>query len=472
MQTRRNFLKLSASAPLLMGAGSLLGGIPAMSSQAAEVGGYRALVCIFLDGGMDSHDTVIPYDNTSYQSFVSHRTSLMNAYDSTNTDSSRNRNNLLPLDPVSASFSGRQFSLPPQMAALHSLFDQGNAAIVGNVGPLLRPVDSAALEGREDLTPARLFSHNDQMSTWMSFAPEGSLTGWGGMFGDAVTAVSANREPVFSQISLGGNSVFLAGDTVGAYEMEKDGIPSIALIEEAGRNLPLTSIPLQLQGLLRDHFASAGNNRGNLLERDIIDLSRVSLDANDKMRIALEGAPSFTTEFPRSSLGKQLAQIARTIAVRDTLGASRQVFYVRVGGFDTHSDQTTTLPYLQQDLSDSIAAFYAATQELGVEQDVTSFTMSDFGRTLTANGNGTDHGWGGHHFVVGGSVRGGDIYGDIPKAELGHAQDAGSGRLIPTMSVQQFAKPLGSWFGLSDEDLNTALPGLSEFPTGGPNLFV
>ena len=472
MQTRRNFLKLSASAPLFMGGGTLLGGIPAMSSQAAELGGYRALVCVFLIGGMDCHDTVIPYDFNSYQSFSSIRASLMDAYNSTNGGSSRHRNNLLPLNPLSANFGSRRFGLPPQMTALHSLFEQGDAAIVGNVGPLLLPIDSAALDTQLNSLPPHLFSHNDQQSTWMSFAPEGAQIGWGGMFGDAAAAVGANREPAFSQVSLAGNTVFLAGDTVGSYELEVDGVPSNALIEEAGANLPLNSIPLELQGLLRDHFSSAGADRSNLLERDVIDRSRVSLDANDKMRFALQGAPGFTAEFPRSSLGKQLAQVARTIAVRDTLGVSRQVFYVGVGGFDTHSEQATKLPWLQQDLSDSIAAFYAATRELGVQQDVTTFTMSEFGRTLTANGDGTDHGWGGHHFVVGGSVRGGDIYGDIPAAVLGHSQDAGNGRLIPTMSVEQFAKPLGSWFGLSDQELNMALPGLSGFPAGGPNLFL
>jgi uncharacterized protein (DUF1501 family) len=157
--------------------------------------------------------------------------------------------------------------------------------------------------------------------------------------------------------------------------------------------------------------------------------------------------------------------VAETMAVREILGVSRQVFFVALGGFDTHAAQATDLPALQQDIGDSLLAFYRATEELGIAEDVAAFTAADFGRTLTVNGDGTDHGWGSHHFVVGGSVRGGDIYGDIPVAELGHGQDAGNGRLIPTVSVEQFAAPLGRWFGLNDAELQSALPGLSRFPT-------
>ena len=149
----------------------------------------------------------------------------------------------------------------------------------------------------------------------------------------------------------------------------------------------------------------------------------------------------------------------------------RQVFFVALGGFDTHSTQATDLPVLQQDISDSIAAFYTATEELGIANEVTTFTAADFGRTLTVNGDGTDHGWGGHHFVVGGAVNGGDIYGDIPEPVLGHGQDSGNGRLIPTISVEQFAAPMGAWYGLSQAELKQALPGLASFPGDGLGLF-
>jgi uncharacterized protein (DUF1501 family) len=196
----------------------------------------------------------------------------------------------------------------------------------------------------------------------------------------------------------------------------------------------------------------------------------VSLDANDTLDSALQNGSPLSTVFPESDLGAQLRTVAQTIAVRETLGVARQVFFVGLHGFDTHSAQATNLPALQQDLGDSIAAFYTATEELGIANEVTTFTAADFGRTLTVNGDGTDHGWGGHHFVVGGAVNGGDIYGDIPVSQLGHGQDAGNGRLIPSASVEQFAAPLGSWFGLNEDELNAALPGLANYPAGPLNF--
>lgn len=458
MQNRRSFLKSSLAVPMMMSGGSLLGTFSGMNAQAMDASGYRALVCVFLFGGMDCHDTVLPYDQASYDEYSQIRASLLASYAGLDGGSSRTLDSLLPLQPMTPASGSRQFALPPQMSALHSLFGQGNAAIVGNVGPLLEPTNRESFFSNGGQLPARLFSHNDQQSTWMSFAPEGSQLGWGGRFGDVAAQGGSNTDAVFSQISVAGNSVFLTGDTVSPFQIGTDGVPDIFLLRETDGD--------PVGNLFRQHFESAGALRTNLFERDYIDISRVSLEANATLDAALSQGSDISTLFPGSSLGAQLRAVAQTIAVRDTLGASRQVFFVAAGGFDTHSTQAQDLPGLQQDISDSIAAFYAATQELGVESDVTTFTAADFGRTLTVNGDGTDHGWGGHHFVVGGSVNGGDIYGSIPESTLGHAQDSGNGRLIPTSSVEQFAAPMGRWFGLNDSELNSALPGLANFPAG------
>lgn len=462
MQNRRKFLKSTLAMPLMMSSTSMLGTFGGFNAHAIDNSGYRALVCVFLLGGMDCHDTVLPYDLTSYTDYSNLRSPLLATYDALEGGSSRARSALLPLEPMTPASGSRQFALPPQMSGLHQLFEQGNAAIVGNVGPLLEPTTRADfLSSGVDL-PARLFSHNDQQSTWMSFAPEGAQIGWGGRFGDAAAQGGSNTETIFSQISVAGNSVFLTGDVVSPYQIGVDGVPSIRLLEETSGTA--------LGQLVRDHFESTGAQRSNLFERDFVDLSRVSLDANDALAAALESSASVSTPFPASGLGAQLQAVAQTIAARESLGATRQVFFVAAGGFDTHSTQAADLPGLQQGISDAVAAFYAATQELGVANDVTTFTAADFGRTLTVNGDGTDHGWGSHHFVVGGAVNGGDIYGDIPVSQLGHDQDAGNGRLIPTSSVEQFAAPLGSWFGLNEAELNVALPGLSRFPAGGLNF--
>jgi uncharacterized protein (DUF1501 family) len=461
MQSRRKFLKSSLALPMMMSGNSMLGTLAGFNAQAADTSSYRALVCVFLFGGMDCHDTILPYDQSSYDDYAQIRASLLASYALQPGGSTRTREALLALAPSAADFGSRQFALPPQLGGLHQLFEQGRAAIVGNVGPLIEPTDSAGFGSNSVQLPVRLFSHNDQQSTWMSFAPEGSSQGWGGRFGDAAAQGNANTDAVFSQISLVGNSVFLNGDLVSPYQIGVDGVPTIGLMEFAGE---------ALGPILRDHFTSEGSNRSNLFERDFINLSQVSLDANDILDSALQGSSPLSTVFPDSHLGAQLKAVAQTIDVRQTLGASRQVFFVGLHGFDTHSAQATSIPALQQDLGDSIAAFYAATQELGVENEVTAFTAADFGRTLTVNGDGTDHGWGGHHFVVGGAVNGGDIYGDIPVSQLGHEQDAGNGRLIPSVAVEQFAAPLGSWFGLNDNELNAALPGLVNFPAGPLNF--
>ena len=453
MHNRRQFLRNTMALPLLAGGNTLLGNLASFQAHAADTEGYRALVCVFLFGGMDCHDTVLPFDTASYNQFVTARKTLMSTYDALPQGSSRAQNQLLALETASNPFGDRQFALPPQMNGLHSLFQQGKAAIVGNVGPLLEPTNRTTFNNRSAELPKRLFSHNDQQSTWLSFAPEGAQVGWGGRFGDAVSG--ANTEAVFSQISLFGNTVFLTGNSVGPYQIGTDGVPTIRVVKAA---------PAGVSGMLRDHFASVGSTRQSLFEQDFIDISRVSLDANDKLALATENP--LDTPFPASSLGSQLRAVAKTIGSRQAIGAKRQVYFVGLGGFDTHSNQAQALPGLQQTLSDAMTAFYNATEELGVADQVTTFTAADFGRTLTANGDGTDHGWGGHHFVVGGAVRGGNIYGDIPIAQLGHNQDAGNGRLIPTASVEQFAAPLGQWFGLNNQELATALPGLASFPNG------
>lgn len=464
MHNRRHFLKSSIALPAVLASSPLLSMLGASHAQGMDTTGYKALVCVFLFGGMDCHDTILPYDAASYGSYAQIRASLLAAYAGLPGGSSRERSALLPLNPIASSFGSRQFALPAQLGGLHKLFESGNAAVVGNVGPLKEPTNRASFLNNQAMRPPRLFSHNDQQSTWMSFAPEGSQLGWGGRFGDVAAAAGVNAEQVFSQISMAGNTVFLTGDRVSGYNVGTNGVPSISLVDLAENNLPPSA-----QSLLRDHFTAQGSQSENLFERDFINISRVSLDANDTLEAALSSSAGISTAFPASPLGGQLRAVAETMAVRQTLGASRQVFFVGLGGFDTHSGQANGLPNLQQDLGDSIAAFYAATQEMGIADDVTTFTAADFGRTLTVNGDGSDHGWGSHHFVVGGAVRGGQIYGNLPVSELGHAQDAGNGRLIPDVSIEQYAAPLGRWFGLNESELSSALPGLVNFPAGPLN---
>lgn len=457
MIDRRQLLK-NAGALSLCSATGTVSMLTSLRALAADNSGYKALVCVFLDGGMDNYDTVLPYDIASYGGYVATRQTLMNGY-----RGSRSLDELLPLVPSDAAQAGsRQFAVPAELAPLHSLFGAGAVAIIGNVGPLLAPITKHDYQMSADSAPARLFSHCDQLSTWMSLQPEGATpSGWGGRFVDAEIASDANIRPAFSAVSTFGTYQFLSGEFARSYQIAPDGLPENDVLTRLDFEKHLSS---SAYAMLREHFSSTGISGTNVLQRDLAaEQSRYFIN-NELFRSLFAGAPNFVSAFPDSDLGRQLLAIAKTIAVRDELGVSRQVFFAGKRGFDTHSGQPNTLPALQAELSQAIAAFYEAMQELGTTLDVTLFTASDFGRTLTVNGDGTDHGWGSHHFVVGGSVLGGRIYGEIPPYELGHDYDAGHGRLIPTTSIHQYAATLGRWFGLTYDELVGALPGLENFP--------
>lgn len=463
MKSLNRRLFLSGGTALGLGAASgLASTLFSMPALAADTTGYKALVCVFLYGGMDNHDTLIPYDQPSWDAFETIREPLLGLYDG--TASPRRRGDLLPLSPANAAdFGGREFALPVEMSPLRDLFTQGRASIVANVGPLIQPTTRTEFNNSSVSLPRRLFSHNDQQSTWMAAKPEGARFGWGGLFADRMVEANANANPAFSSISLFGNAVFLSGEVARQYQLATDGPPGLnelAYPQLLGLNDP------DVQALLDEHYRATGASLSNLFERDITDTMGRALDSNAAINQALDDTPDLQTAFPNSFLGRQLEAAAEAISLRTALGARRQVFFVGLGGFDTHDNQATQLPRLQADLANSISAFNDALIEMGLTDDVTLFTASDFGRTLVVNGDGTDHGWGGHHFIMGGAAAGNRIYGMPPPPSLDHGQDSGNGRLIPTLPIEQYAATLGRWFGLTDSELQIALPGLVNF--GGP----
>lgn len=465
--SRRDFLK-SATAMSLGGAAGFAFDLNRFNAFAADVSGYKALVCVFMFGGMDGHDTVIPYDTASYNQYAGIRNALLGQYNGLVGGSTRTRDRLLPLNLINASdFPGRQFALPPELGPLHQLIDQGNGAIVSNVGPLVVPMNRTEYRNGSAPRPPRLFSHNDQQSVWMASQPEGASFGWGGRIADMALTSAANPDSTFTAISASGNTVFLSGEIVGQYQVGSSGP---AEIRGVGDNSLYGS--QGLPALFESHLRSEGQSLPNVLRRDFVNVVDTSIDANRTLRDSFENASPFTTTFPDSRLGRQLQVVAQIIALRATLGVSRQVFFVSTGGFDTHSNQANSIPNLHSNIAASMRSFYDATVELGVANDVTSFTASDFGRTLTVNRDGTDHGWGGHHFVVGGGVAGNRMYGDFPEAAIGHSQDVNNGRLIPTTSVDQYAATLGGWFGLNNTELRDALPGLTNFSNQDIGLFT
>lgn len=446
-----------------LGAGAVLApGFAGMRADAASVGGYKALVCIFLFGGMDGHDMLIPYDQASYDVFRDLRQGVV-------PDATRARSVLQPLTPRNGErFAERRFALPPEMPGIKQLFDRGRAGIVANVGPLVRPTTRADWEDRRQLPP-RLFSHNDQQSVWQANAPEGARFGWGGLFADAALRSGANANAqTFTTVSTTGDSLFLTGDRTAPYNIGGGGPEQVNVLRDADRRRQYDDDYEAIYQRLRRHFSASEFRSDNLLARDVASIMGVSLDSNEAYQAATETPPALGTGFPGSRLGQQLEIIAETIAVRSRLGVGRQVFFAGTGGFDTHSGQAGAMPQLLADIDASVTAFQSAMEFIGEDRDVTVFTASDFGRTFAVNGDGTDHGWGGHHVVVGGAVAGGEIYGDPPPPGFDHAWDAGSGRLIPSVSVDQYAAELGRWFGLSQGELETALPNLRNFEAGAP----
>lgn len=445
--SRREFLR-NASALSMAGVATPfalnLASIGAASGQAAD---YKALVCVFLYGANDAHNTVVPFDDASYAPYAAARPTLR--WDKSIPTE------LQVLAPTAGLPAGKQLALPAQLAGIKTLFDQGRCAIVSNVGPLIEPTNRTQYLARSVPLPPKLFSHNDQQSVWQASAPEGARFGWGGRIGDLLA--SRNTTSALTCMSPSGNAVFLSGTTVQPFQFDAT-TGAIAFNALTSSTLfGSTTSGAVLRNSLR-------RTRTHLFEGELANVNNRSITINSQLATALAAQPPLTTLFPsNNSLGSQLSMAARMIAVRGALNMQRQVFFVSQGGFDTHAAQDTGHPGLLTSVNDALAAFYQATVELGIASSVTTFTASDFGRTLVENGDGTDHGWGSHHFVIGGAVNGNRVFGTYPELALNGAQDAGNGRLIPTTAVEQYAATFATWMGVSSTDLPIILPNLPNF---------
>ncbi len=423
------------------------------AAAATSPGDYKALVCVFLYGGNDHGNTLIPADGTNYAKYASIRSNL--AVPQAELAATT-------LTPATALPGGMQLALHPSLAPLKTLWDQGRLAAQLNVGPLLQPTTLAQYNARSVPLPPKLFSHNDQQSIWQSDLPEGALSGWGGRVGDLM--LSGNGGSVFSCISITGNSVFLSGQQAVQYQMGTNGAVAINGI---ARSLFGSSTA---QAALRNLITAQSSH---LFEAEYSKVTKRSIDAEAQVSSALAGLPELATAFDaNSSLSNQLKMVARMIAARASFGVSRQVFMVSLGGFDLHDNLSENHPGLLTQVANGLVSFQAAMQELGVANQVTAFTASDFGRTLSINGDGSDHGWGGHHFVMGGAVKGGRFFGTAPAVAVNGPDDVGQGRLLPSTSVDQLAGTLATWLGVSATDLPLVVPHIGEFSTRDLGYFA
>jgi uncharacterized protein (DUF1501 family) len=433
-KNRREFLR---SCCLLgaAGAAARMARFGQVTAHAQSVADYKALVCVFFFGGNDSNNMMVPVDSR-YSAYQSMRGPVA----------------LSPAVLLPAGSSG--FALHPSLVNVQRLYNQQQAAMVFNVGTLVRPTTRGTLNSES--LPRNLYSHSDQTQQWQSSDPNGGGTGWGGRVNDIIASMNTGVLPPGIVVN-GGNALFLSGPVTKGVNFSNAG--SFGL-EAFGSTRGMDARINGLQRLLTFdsglRLVSAAN--GVLAE---------SFRSAQEINAALNSAPALPVVFPNSGLGQQLAQVAQIVSVRAALGMNRQIFFAGMGGFDNHEDLLNKHVGLMATFDAAVNAFYQTLDTWGVTNQVTLFTESEFNRTGNSNANvGTDHAWGGHHFVLGGSVHGGQYYGTFPTHALSGPDDAGSrGNWIPTSSLDQYGATMAGWFGVSDPDLHRIFPNLRNFPT-------
>jgi uncharacterized protein (DUF1501 family) len=439
LRSRREFLRLGCRTLSTIGAAAAFGQAGVMTARAQSSGNYKAMVCIFLFGGNDANNMLIPNDASAYANYQKIRQNLAIPQAS-----------LLAIhDPA----TNAGYGLHPSFAPIAPLYASKRLALVADVGTLVQPVPRGS-NGMPELNavplPVNLYSHSDQQTEWQNAVPQGgATTGWSGRLADKLTALSGTL--VLPTIGISGNALQLIGETTQPSTVNTSSFSLVAPAADPG------SVALQnMLGL------SSGVTLIQAAQNSLKDAIAVAQEVD----AAVAASSSLGVTFQNTDIGSQLAQVAKLIQVRATLGASRQIFFCSQGGYDTHSNQLAQQVTLYGNLANALAAFDQAMGLLGVQSSVTTFTQSDFGRTFQPNGNaGTDHGWGSHTLVMGGAVNGGNLYGKFPALALAGPDDSGSrGTWVPSTSEDQYGGALAKWFGVTAQaDLDYVFPNLHQF---------
>jgi uncharacterized protein (DUF1501 family) len=423
----------AASSRLVLPLGLNLAAISSASAQTAN--DYRALVCVYLGGGNDHINMLVPSDTTSFNKYSQARGALTRA-----------RSTLLGITPTTSQ-GGKEVSMHANLAGIKSLFDAQKLAVVASTGPLIVPVTKTNYGLPTTPLPPQLFSHSDQGIFWMSSQRNGGQNGWCGRFGDLLAPQNTNS--AFTTVSVFGFTKILVGQSTSFFVASEYGAPSAYFDAGSGLDAALTR----------------SSTRKNLLEKAYAQVHENLRDNASVLSTAIVPESTFATPpgGGRNSLAQQLLTVARIIACRNTIGAKRQVFYVQLGGFDTHSGQNERHDALMTELNDALVYFDACMTTLNASKQVTLFTFSEFGRTLTSNGDGTDHGWAGHQLVMGGAVNGKNIYGTLPTIDSNSPDFLADGNQIPTIAVEQYGATLAKWMGVNDAGINDIFPNLGNF---------
>ncbi len=465
--SRRDFMKFSGGCAALSST-SLLNTILNLkltnSAMAAsgDTTGYKALVCVFLLGGIDSFNVLTPYDQTEYNSYSTIRGNL-----------ALPREDLLEIPDAPSS---RSYGLHPGMSELKELYDLENLGFVANVGSLVEPTDKSNYSSGAKL-PLGLFSHSDLIRHWQTSIPQSrsQITGWGGRMADILSDTVNLDATISMNIALNSVNVFETGMSVVPYVVGSGGATVLSGYTGTPSGTGQTAIYSRISNdILTDTYADLLEKTYAQSQRGAIDAAVEFNNVTNAVQNGLTGG-EFDVPFPKlsngnyTSLAGQLRRVALSIGARSDLNHSRQIFFVSMGGWDHHDELLNNQAGMLPQVSQALYAFYKATEQLGVASDVVTFTASDFARTLQSNGNGSDHAWGGNHIVMGGGVNGGRLYGQYPGTlAAGSSLDLGRGRQIPTTSVDEYNAELACWFGVpNDNNLEAILPNIRNFFASG-----
>jgi uncharacterized protein (DUF1501 family) len=472
LTTRRDFIRQASCAAVGTWAlKSTIRDLRLMNAALAQTGlsGYKALVCLFLSGGNDANNWIVPTDTTTYGQYTAIRGNL-----------ALPQSSLHPLYSTGTTAyqdaDGHTYGFHPSCAELQTLFNEDKLAVQFNVGTLVRPITRAEyLANATGTRPPQLFSHSDQVTQWQTSIPDQPpATGWGGRVADILNAAANPSGNISMSVSLNGANTFEIGNLISQYHVSTAGAVTLS------GNL-MTSNGARVRAL-KNILGLADTNLQRTAYADVVDraiftgdLLNTSIAATTE--VAQGGTWVWNTPFPSTGLGNQLKMIARLIQARGptAFNMNRQIFFCSVGGYDTHTNQVQLAPTLNStigshanllnEVSECMFAFQRAMEQLGVGNDVTTFTASDFSRTFPTNSQGSDHGWGSHHLIMGGAVAGGQTYGKLPTFAINGPDDTGTGRWIPSTSVDQHAATLARWFGVDEPNLSTIFPNISRFPT-------